>query len=59
MKSPRIPVVRGDLCSLIIPYQVITGNYNAMYELRLLAGIIPYQVITGNYNKMTAAGDSP
>ena len=34
----------------IIPYQVITGNYNR--ELKQYKGfrIIPYQVITGNYN---------
>ena len=34
----------------IIPYQVITGNYNVQVEILLTADIIPYQVITGNYN---------
>ena len=35
----------------IIPYQVITGNYNAeVWPLGRYA-IIPYQVITGNYNE--------
>ena len=34
----------------IIPYQVITGNYNG-YLLKVAQDtIIPYQVITGNYN---------
>ena len=34
----------------IIPYQVITGNYDysSLYEGNLK--IIPYQVITGNYD---------
>ena len=35
---------------VIIPYQVITGNYNAAQHLCLENKIIPYQVITGNYN---------
>ena len=35
---------------LIIPYQVITGNYNVTDMMKDLAEIIPYQVITGNYN---------
>ena len=34
----------------IIPYQVITGNYNIGYNSRGNVMIIPYQVITGNYN---------
>ena len=34
----------------IIPYQVITGNYNPKLSTLLLWLIIPYQVITGNYN---------
>ena len=34
----------------IIPYQVITGNYNIELELDEKEVIIPYQVITGNYN---------
>ena len=34
----------------IIPYQVITGNYNAKNDTFKNQEIIPYQVITGNYN---------
>ena len=34
----------------IIPYQVITGNYNWHVYNRPNYKIIPYQVITGNYN---------
>ena len=34
----------------IIPYQVITGNYNSCFVLVSFKFIIPYQVITGNYN---------
>jgi len=34
----------------IIPYQVITGNYNTAAEAKVESAIIPYQVITGNYN---------
>ena len=37
--------------SSIIPYQVITGNYNLLPSNVRLHLIIPYQVITGNYNK--------
>ena len=36
---------------VIIPYQVITGNYNASQNRWYNCCIIPYQVITGNYNK--------
>ena len=36
---------------MIIPYQVITGNYNTGGGAPWRADIIPYQVITGNYNK--------
>ena len=36
---------------LIIPYQVITGNYNPFFLSLYLYMIIPYQVITGNYNR--------
>ena len=35
---------------IIIPYQVITGNYNINIWVWLVNFIIPYQVITGNYN---------
>ena len=34
----------------IIPYQVITGNYNEARFCLEQTRIIPYQVITGNYN---------
>ena len=40
----QYPVVK------IIPYQVITGNYNQIVGNRSDRHIIPYQVITGNYN---------
>ena len=36
----------------IIPYQVITGNYNKERDMNFGQGIIPYQVITGNYNNL-------
>ena len=35
---------------IIIPYQVITGNYDDFVRLREKKKIIPYQVITGNYD---------
>ena len=38
----------------IIPYQVITGNYNWQVVLIFSHIIIPYQVITGNYNSTWA-----
>ena len=38
------------LVHYIIPYQVITGNYNGTLREYDLRSIIPYQVITGNYN---------
>ena len=34
----------------IIPYQVITGNYDVSFMLAGVKYIIPYQVITGNYD---------
>ena len=39
------------LTKFIIPYQVITGNYNEYYHDNIIDVIIPYQVITGNYNR--------
>ena len=36
----------------IIPYQVITGNYDNGIGLVALNNIIPYQVITGNYDSL-------
>ena len=35
---------------MIIPYQVITGNYDMLTNGLLNVKIIPYQVITGNYD---------
>ena len=35
---------------MIVPYQVITGNYNAQSLMMVAVLIVPYQVITGNYN---------
>ena len=35
----------------IIPYQVITGNYDFDRIFVSVIYIIPYQVITGNYDK--------
>ena len=34
----------------IIPYQVITGNYDSKSDSAYVVRIIPYQVITGNYD---------
>ncbi len=34
----------------IIPYQVITGNYDGGVKYTDSVKIIPYQVITGNYD---------
>ena len=34
----------------IIPYQVITGNYDSTAYYNDTDKIIPYQVITGNYD---------
>ena len=36
----------------IIPYQVITGNYDVIAATIGECGIIPYQVITGNYDSL-------
>ena len=44
------PKENAKLQEDIIPYQVITGNYNCRTTLTIQARIIPYQVITGNYN---------
>ena len=35
----------------IIPYHVITGNYDSSLPFLPAAVIIPYQVITGNYDQ--------
>ena len=36
----------------IIPYQVITGNYDWAILFTGFVVIIPYQVITGNYDNL-------
>ena len=43
----------------IIPYQVITGNYNVNSVKYNWEKIIPYQVITGNYNKLRVHKSDP
>ena len=43
----------GRLQSVIITYQVITGNYSFPDLRLLLVQIITYQVITGNYSMLT------
>ena len=51
MVKARIPL--EDMRALvfpIIPYQVITGNYDVGVADRPFLFIIPYQVITGNYD---------
>ena len=53
MVKARIPL--EDMRALvfpIIPYQVITGNYDTKDEYGEATGIIPYQVITGNYDSL-------
>ena len=45
------PVKKYELLKSIIPYQVITGNYNESGWYWERIEIIPYQVITGNYNR--------
>ena len=42
--------ITAQVLRRIIPYQVITGNYNLPDLQALPPHIIPYQVITGNYN---------
>ena len=42
--------IRWRKYAAIIPYQVITGNYNEASASIHALNIIPYQVITGNYN---------
>ena len=51
MVKARIPL--EDMRALvfpIIPYQVITGNYDMPNGYNPHEPIIPYQVITGNYD---------
>ena len=53
MKMVKARISLEDMRALafpIIPYQVITGNYDANYRIRFCELIIPYQVITGNYD---------
>ena len=52
MVKARIPL--EDMRALvfpIIPYQVITGNYDVLHTNVATDVIIPYQVITGNYDR--------
>ena len=39
----------------IIPYQVITGNYDKSRAKGRCGRIIPYQVITGNYDSSASS----
>ena len=53
MKMVKARISLEDMRALafpIIPYQVITGNYDADERARARQLIIPYQVITGNYD---------
>ncbi len=43
---------------VIIPYQVITGNYSDVAYISGGATIIPYQVITGNYSVRTVEANT-
>ena len=45
------------VCS-IIPYQVITGNYDVWTVKAHTVKIIPYQVITGNYDTKDEYGEA-
>ena len=53
MKMVKARISLEDMRALafpIIPYQVITGNYDLNRTRSALYMIIPYQVITGNYD---------
>ena len=53
MKRVKARISLEDMRALafpIIPYQVITGNYDRSYGRNIWHQIIPYQVITGNYD---------
>ena len=57
MKMVKARISLEDMRALafpIIPYQVITGNYDGIKVFKKLTGIIPYQVITGNYDSICA-----
>ena len=54
MKMVKARISLEDMRALafpIIPYQVITGNYDESLLWIHAGAIIPYQVITGNYDK--------
>ena len=54
MKMVKARISLEDMRALvlpIIPYQVITGNYDIPILLEVVNVIIPYQVITGNYDE--------
>ena len=62
MKMVKARISLEDMRALafpIIPYQVITGNYDGNNTELRIVDIIPYQVITGNYDidKMIAKHD--
>ena len=53
MKMVKARISLEDMRALafpIIPYQVITGNYDYRNKAIDEEQIIPYQVITGNYD---------
>ena len=53
MKMVKARISLEDMRALafpIIPYQVITGNYDPQNRRNRQGLIIPYQVITGNYD---------
>ena len=62
MKMVKARISLEDMRALafpIIPYQVITGNYdNGVLQSSILS-IIPYQVITGNYDHINLFSKTP
>ena len=42
-----------SLCSWIIPYQELLGNYDGVAEMVSRSSIIPYQELLGNYDITT------
>ena len=60
MKMVKARISLEDMRALvfpIIPYQVITGNYDKRCKELRVSNIIPYQVITGNYDKPVSNQD--
>ena len=59
MKMVKARISLEDMRALafpIIPYQVITGNYDVCSRHKGKDIIIPYQVITGNYDRNSGNG---